>query len=232
MLPALSGLTVVLTVLALFRPAREAAVGRRIERLGESNTLDTPLAQPFAQRMIYPAIRRVLAATPAPGRLVRAVDRRLEQAGRPMTVASFFMLWLSAAIALPGLLLLAVLAEGRLPDVRGLAAMGTLALVGLYVPWTWLRRKALMRRQAVAKALPDVIDLLITNIEAGLGLQAALLAVGDKARGPLSVEFGRVVREVSLGRPRTAAISDMGARLDLPEARLLARAMIQAEQTG
>lgn len=232
LLPLLTGLTVTCALLAIFRSHHETAVERRIGLLSETAVGDAPLAQPFSSRVLLPALRRLGSISPGPDRLVQVVQRRLEQAGRPATTAQFFGVWLAAGALPPMLFLAAVVAGGRAPDARVVFGLAGLAAFGLYVPWTWLRRRAASRRRAVARALPDAIDLLITNLEAGLGLQAALLAVADRARGPLAIEFGRVVREVSVGRPRAEALSEMGARLDIPEARLFARAMTQAEQTG
>src|SRR3546814_7268334 len=62
-------------------------------------------------------------------------------------------------------------------------------VLGLILPWFALRRKARARATAIHKRLPDAIDLIITNIEAGLGLQAALLTVSERMNGPTAKEY-------------------------------------------
>ena len=102
----------------------------------------------------------------------------------------------------------------------------------IVVPPVWLRGKVKRRMRAIDRALPDAIDLIVTNVEAGLGLQAALLAVADKMEGPIAVEFGRVVREVSLGRTGEEALLEMAARTGVADMQLFAHAIAQAERTG
>ena len=84
----------------------------------------------------------------------------------------------------------------------------------------------------IERTLPDAMDLIVTNVEAGLGLQAAMLSVADRFEGPISVEFSRVVRDISIGRSREEALFDLASRTGVADMRLFAHAIAQAERTG
>jgi len=51
-------------------------------------------------------------------------------------------------------------------------------------PYAIVRRKAKSRQKAISRALPDALDLLVTGVEAGLGVDAAFAMVTEKTSGP------------------------------------------------
>ena len=229
-----AGLAVMLFVLALFRNHGDPSIARRLGRMAEPASDVGNLSPSFVARMLRPAGRKLLsvARSALPTRVPVAVERRLEIAGNPVSIGRFFGYWSLSAVVVPTILTLILLGTGGGLTVRsGFAVLLWIGL-GTYIPWRWLTRRADACHRAITRALPDAIDLLITNIEAGLGLQSAMLVVADKASGPIAGEFARVVREVSIGRSRGDALLDMAARSGAPDVRLFARAMLQAEQTG
>ncbi len=84
----------------------------------------------------------------------------------------------------------------------------------------------------MVRSLPDALDLITTCVEAGLGLDAALAKVGEQMKGPLSEELSQMLREVSMGRLRREALTDLGERTGVPELISFVNAVIQAEQLG
>src|SRR5260370_15653687 len=90
------------------------------------------------------------------------------------------------------------------------------AILGYYVPVLWLKQKVDARRLEIQKGLPDAMDLLVIAVDAGLGFDAALARVTDKYKNALSEEFAKVLREVSLRRPRLEPLDAMAPtpRLD------------------
>src|SRR5207302_6511592 len=80
--------------------------------------------------------------------------------------------------------------------------------------------------------LPDVIDVLVVGVEAGLTFEAAIEQVVEKYEHALADEFGRVMQEVRLGRPRLEALNDMGKRIGVEELNNFVQAIIQSEQLG
>ncbi|HZD24101.1 MAG TPA: type II secretion system F family protein [Acidimicrobiia bacterium] len=104
--------------------------------------------------------------------------------------------------------------------------------LGFFGPDAWLERKVEDRRQAMLRALPDVLDLLVISVEAGLGFDSALARVVSTVPGPLSEEFFRMLQETRVGVSRRDAMRHLMDRTDLDELRSFLLAMIQAEAFG
>jgi tight adherence protein C len=96
----------------------------------------------------------------------------------------------------------------------------------------WLRMKLNSRRNDIQAALPDVLDVLVVCVEAGLTFEAAMEKVVEKFDNALADEFGRVMQEVRLGRSRLEALNDMGERNGVDELNNFVQAIIQSEQLG
>ena len=75
-------------------------------------------------------------------------------------------------------------------------------------------------------------DLLVICVEAGLGFDAAMGKVYEKWDNELAIAFGRVLREIQLGKNRKDALKDMSDRLDVADVNSFTAAIIQAEQLG
>jgi tight adherence protein C len=105
-------------------------------------------------------------------------------------------------------------------------------VLGFFGPDAWLRRKIDERRVSMQKALPDVLDLMVISVEAGLGFDSALSRVVATVPGPLSEEFFRMLQETRVGVSRRDAMRHLMDRTDLDELRSFLLAMIQAEAFG
>jgi tight adherence protein C len=110
------------------------------------------------------------------------------------------------------------------------AAIG--AVAGLYAPMLWLRLMVNRRRSEIQIDLPDVIDVLVVCVEAGLTFEAAMERVVEKFDHALADELGRVLQEIRLGRPRLEALNDLGARTGVEDLNNFVQAIIQSEQLG
>ena len=123
---------------------------------------------------------------------------------------------------------LATVAPGRL----GLVVAVVSPVAGFLAPDLWLSRRAAERARAVRRELPALLDLLRVTVEAGVSLPAALAAVGERAGGPLAVEWRAAARAVALGVPLHTALEDMAVRLPVPEVRSLVAAFDRAGRHG
>lgn len=121
--------------------------------------------------------------------------------------------------------------SGEPSSRRGLAALLVPAIVAV-LPWYLLRRRAERRARRISRGLPQALDLIVTNIEGGLGLQAALLVVAQKVEGPIGEEFARATAEISVGVPRGEALMAMADRTGSDDVHAVARAITQAERSG
>jgi tight adherence protein C len=119
-----------------------------------------------------------------------------------------------------------------LGGILQLAFAGTGALVGAIGPSSRLNGKIEARKKSIGRALPDVLDLLVISVEAGLGFEQAVDRVIQNVPGELADEFARVLGETQAGSSRSDALRGMQERVDLPEVRSFALAMIQADTFG
>lgn len=110
-----------------------------------------------------------------------------------------------------------------------------LALLGLFLPDLWLRNRIQARQREIDHALPDVLDLLMVCVEAGMGFDAAVVRVAEdpeKRKSPLHQEMLRMHLEVRAGRPREEALHALGERTGVGEVKAVVGAFVQTERLG
>ena len=91
------------------------------------------------------------------------------------------------------------------------------------------------RQQAIFLALPDVLDMMIVCVEAGLGLDQAMRKVSDemkKAYPILAAEFALTNFQLQMGKTRSECLHDLGMRTGVSDLRALAAVLIQADKFG
>lgn len=224
---------VFVTIYTLVTPSSRGAVPDRLNRYDRSLQpgREEQLAAPFSARVGAPMLsgaRNALARL-LPSSLVRTIEQRLILAGEPVSLHAFLTFQI-AMIGLAGLVLLSGIRTMH-TAVQALAIIAVALLLAL-LPIYWLRLRVAARKKAILKALPDAVDLIVTTVEAGLGLDAALAEVGRETRGPLGEELRLTVRETTLGRSRRDALARLNERTQVPELRTFVQSIIQAEQTG
>jgi tight adherence protein C len=140
--------------------------------------------------------------------------------------------WIGLALLLPGfyLLLASRSGAGLGTEQKGLTLI--LFLLAGYAPLVMLRGRVRKRRNLLLKELPDMMDLLTTCVEAGLGIDAALAKVAEKSKEPMAEEVRLILRTMAMGRPRREALEQFAARTGLPEVVSFTGAVIQAERMG
>ncbi|MGP8173231.1 MAG: type II secretion system F family protein [Terracidiphilus sp.] len=125
--------------------------------------------------------------------------------------------------------------------VSGLGSMGGIFLyiaalgLGFLIPDFWLGRRIKARQQRIRRGLPDVLDLLIICIEAGLSLDQATARSAEelrKAQPELSDELTVVVLEQRAGRPRSDTWKHLADRTGVDAVRNLVSMLVQSEQFG
>ena len=161
---------------------------------------------------------------------------RLVHAGHrgDWVVEVFFGAKIAFAMLLAALPFIAGALRGTpLPDGRALAVV--LGAAGFYAPNVWLRRKIAARQLLLARSLPDTLDLLVTCVEAGLGLEAAVHRITDEVglSAPLlAAELKHTTVEIQAGVSRADAFRRLAERTGLEELRTLSAMLIQTEMFG
>jgi len=205
---------------------------------GEDVTLEEiELSQPITERIILPLARKLgeLAIRFTPQNALQDTARKLEQAGSPRGIdpTVFWAGRLIVAVAL-GALLVFVFSITSLQWSLSVKVMivGLFTIIGFYIPELLLRSRMQRRQKEIGKAMPDALDLLTICVEAGLGFDGAMARVFEKWDNELSRAFGRVLREIQLGKLRREALRDMSERIGLNEMTSFVAAIIQSEQLG
>ncbi len=240
LLAVVVGLGVLMIFIGLARtPSTNTAqmVQERLSVYGGEKPLtldEVELQRPFSERFLRPSIERLgsMLSRSTPQKARQDLMNRLDLAGRPgnLTPEDFAAVRLVAAAVMAAVgLLLGLLLQNTVYLVVSLA-FG--AIFGYYLPVLWLKQKVDARRAEIQKGLPDAMDLLVIAVDAGLGFDAALARVTDKYKNALSEEFAKVLREVSLGRPRLEAMDEMGRSSGVEDLHNFIQAIIQSEQFG
>jgi tight adherence protein C len=108
-------------------------------------------------------------------------------------------------------------------------------IAGYILPEFWLGRRVRARQQRLRKGLPDALDLLVICVEAGLGLDQALLRVSQElhiTHRELSDELQLVNLEMRVGKTRLEALRELGRRTGLDDIKALVAMLIQTERFG
>ena len=160
--------------------------------------------------------------------------RRLVQAGyRGATNLELYSA-VRAALALG----LPLLVWGVLPQMEFAYQLFLLILTatfGYYLPTLWVSHRVEKRQEALLKPFPDALDLLVSSVEAGLGLDAAFRRVAqemESAAPDLARELQAVNHEVGAGIPRIEALRRLDYRTGLEEVNSLVNVLMQAERFG
>ena len=163
---------------------------------------------------------------------VSIVLQRLQHAGfRDESAVKIFY---GSKVLVPLLFCILVLVSG-LGNMGGFFMYLIAAALGFLAPDFWLGRRIKKRQSKIRRGLPDVLDLLVICIEAGLSLDhaTARTAVELKTAQPeVCDELNIVVLEQRAGRPRGDAWKHMAERTDVDCVRNLVTMLIQAEQFG
>ncbi len=232
-------LAVFFLILALNMLAeKKAPVKERLEFIGKmsgKSDEEDILKKSFMVRIVQPAVKKLggTLGNLTPGEIRRNLELRLTYAGNPggLTVNSLLVYQLLAGIALPLLFVGLLLFMGaELGQVVLLALI--IALLGLYAPLLIINAKVARRQKAIERSLPDMLDLLLVSVEAGLGFDMALKRVAEKMPGELSRELNRALDEIRIGKPRSEALRDIHARTGVYDLGTFVGAVIQAEQLG
>jgi tight adherence protein C len=232
-------LAIGLAVFMLLMSADEKAVVRaslrQLEGYEVENVRDQELLAPLKDRAVTPALRGVagIGRRFTPAGYTENVRTKLVSAGKPdqADLDRFLAIRVITIVAtVPAFLL--ILAFFPITGLPKLLFAGLVVLFLVLGPDAVLNRQVEARAYELRRRLPDVLDLLVISVEAGLGFEQALDRTVAAVPGPLSEEFARMLGEVRAGSSRADAMRALDARTNVPEVRSFVLAILQADTFG
>lgn len=234
-------MTLLLPVLAfVFASLIIAAVGMRLAS-NRGTVIDRRLAEVTGAKdreeegprfgALKNAVKRLGSKVPVAPSEVGKVRLRLIQAGYRGAEALPLFVGIRMAVAMGAFVLFATPLILRPNVSMGLGG----SLLGYLLPGIVLARKAKKRQHKIQLGLADALDLMVVSVEAGLGLDQAILRVGDELRfahPDLSDELRLVNIELRAGKARTDALRNLADRTGLDDLVSLTTMLIQTDKFG
>jgi tight adherence protein C len=224
----------------MFRPP--SAATERLKRMGEAAggaTLpaptvltEDPSGGAFAERVAGPLHR----IAPPSAAEARKLQKQLMQAGYRSESAPvlYRSLQLASLVLFPAFVALGCALVGR-PLNSALQWILAAFVVGFFLPRVVLNRMIAGRHLRLRWGLADALDLLVVSVEAGLGLNAALVRVCDELKGvhpDIAEEFELTNLEIRVGRDRDEALRNLAERTGVDDLRSLVAMLIQSDRFG
>lgn len=163
----------------------------------------------------------------------RKIDGLLRDAGYPFKLSSIEIRLIQILLSVGGGLLIFLLIF-PIAEKKTMVWLMTFAisLLGFRYPIFYLNKKKMQRNKEINKNTGDFFDTVNLLIEAGMGLDAALVVVCQRVEGPLSEEFKRTLEDMKLGKSRREAFYDLRKRVPSDSFQSIITSLIQADQLG
>lgn len=211
-------------------PGRAAAIQRRLGEISgkPAKTMEEP---PPYEQMVVDALKRIGRYAPKSPKEMGRLRAKLVTAGYRSTEALpiFIGIRLGCALFCFAMVAMPVFAKSNVPLALGAAGLGYL------LPAMALGRLARRRQHRITLSLPDALDLLVVSVEAGLGLDQAILRVGDElafAHPDLSNELRLVNLELRAGTARSEALHNLADRTGVDDLSSLVAMLVQTDKFG
>jgi tight adherence protein C len=208
---------------------------RRLEGYQVAGARDQEMLKSFGDRVLAPFASGLMAVLHkrTPVGYIENVKHKLVLGGNPPGYEVDRLLIFKVIAAASGIVWIPLV-------YIGLGFTGTTAILALAFFWVAsfllpdlsLGRKVEARQKEIARRLPDILDLLVISVEAGLGFEQAIDRTSNAVPGPLSEEFRRMLQETRVGASRADALRALDARTEVPELRSFILAMLQADTFG
>jgi len=222
----------------LHRP--QSAATERLRKLGQGATVNATSATLADDRPVADIAEKIAAPInkllPVSASEARKLQKQLMQAGyrSPEGPMVFRAIHLGAMLGFPAMVAVGCAMLAKPVTSAMLFILGAFVL-GFFLPRYFLRRMIRSRQLRVRWGLADALDLMVVCIEAGLGLNAAMLRVSDELKDvhrDVAEEFELANLEIRVGRERDEALRNLAERTGVDDLRSLVAMLIQTDRFG
>jgi tight adherence protein C len=210
---------------------RTSVEQQRLRAVSASAAPTLVLEQPQLVESLDPRLHKLSKALPRSPKDMMRLRRHLAAAGYYTFGAA--VMYSLAEVVLPLVLGGALLYWLGWTD--GWLFAGLAAILGYLFPGLWLQHKTTLRRKAIQNGLPDALDLFIVCMEAGSGLDQAIMKASDEleiSHPELTNELRFVTTEIRAGKPRLEAFKNLAKRTGVDDVRSLVALLIQTDKFG
>ena len=215
---------------------------RRFSQVQETERVysDEELKKSFSERVIRPAMNQItnlvrrsagkrMAA--GPSKANQKLEKQLKASGLAVTVQEFNFIksMLTLLFLVGGIVVFLLLPIDITYRLLIMMVMANIPVLGSGI---FLRSRVKARKESISHDLPDVMDVLVVSLEAGLGLDSAIVRQYSKNKNIVLTELNNAIREVQMGVPRRTALKEMADRCDVKEMTVFVTALLQADQLG
>jgi tight adherence protein C len=235
-------LAIVLSGIAVMAATRTIAFGamRKRENLSQITAygFEASEVEPRQRRSLGQLVQRAVHSLGALA--LRHLDPKHEAKLRSMLRAAgyysaepaTFIGYRIAFAAVVPLAWLLLLAEAGALGAKAFLGIVMLSGLGWVMPKFLLERKATKRLQDIDREMPELVDLLVTTVEAGVGFASAVQMVARRITGPLGQELRLALQEQSMGMTIEEALRNMLSRVDSVSMRAFVQAIQQGQVLG
>ena len=231
----LTGLTVALLLRAVFLPRLNTA--ETIETIDGYGYAAAPAEAPVGSGMRAGLDEIAGFVGSVVGKRITSfreeeVRRELMAAGLyTMPPGRFLGYRIISLVSVPAVWIWVVVTVG-VPTLMAVLGLAVAIFAGWSTPLLIVRKRARRRLEQIDFETPELIDVLVVTVEAGLGLSSSLQVASERLRGPLGEEMRLALQEQSLGLQTTEALRNMLTRADTPALRAFVRSIVQGESLG
>ena len=231
LLPILAFLFVSLLVVGaamIFSPRSAATIEQRLVEVTGSHAV---IADHGYEQAVVDALKRMGNIAPKSPSEMGKLQKKLLTAGYRSKEALVVFLGIRVGVAILAFVLIASPIFGRSNVFMALGA----AALGYLLPSMQLGRLAKKRQHRLRLSLPDALDLLVVSVEAGLGLDQAILRVGEElafAHPELSDELRLINLELRAGKGRADALRNLAERTGVEDIGSLVTMLVQTDKFG